>query len=217
MGSPVKESLPPGATPLTPEEQEGLIPSIQTRGELNEFEASNIDAATLWAFGRGRRSAQRDVISVTGLLALHRRMFDQTWKWAGQIRWTDKNIGVPKGQIRDQLQALCGDVQYQIEHDTYPPDELAIRFHHRLVSIHPFPNGNGRFGRSAADILVVRLGGKPFSWGGYTLDAPSSSRSAYIKALREADGGEISGLVTFARTNVAPRGRRAKVKPKSGQ
>jgi Fic-DOC domain mobile mystery protein B len=200
MGSSIEAGLPPGATPLAPEEQEGLIPSISTRGELNEFEAVNIDTATLWAFGRGRRSAQRDIVTLGGLLDLHRRMFGQTWKWAGQIRRTDKNLGVPKESIRDQLRALSGDVQFQIDHTTYPADELAIRFHHRLVSIHPFPNGNGRLGRLAADILVSRMGSEPFGWGGHSLDPAGPSRSAYIKALQDADGGDIDGLMRFARS-----------------
>jgi Fic-DOC domain mobile mystery protein B len=205
VGPPVDSRLPPGATPLAPDEQDALIPSIGTRAQLNEFEAANIDVATLWALGRGRRAAQRNITSVGGILDLHRRMFDQTWKWAGQIRRTDKNIGVPKEQIREVLQTLGGDVQYQIDHRTYPPDELAIRFHHRLVSIHPFPNGNGRLGRLAADILITRLGGEPFSWGGYSLDSMGPSRTAYIKALRAADGGDISGLERFARSTLPPR------------
>lgn len=137
-------------------------------------------------------------------------MFGQTWKWAGQVRPTDKNIGVPKEHIRDQLQALCGDVQYQIDPHTYPPDEIAIRFHHRLVSIHPFPNGNGRLGRLAADIQIGRIGGSPFNWGGYSLDAVGPSRMAYIQALHDADAGDISGLVVFARSETEARGRRAR-------
>ena len=132
-------------------------------------------------------------------------MFDQTWKWAGQIRRTDKNIGVAKEQIRDQLRALCGDVLFQIDHRSYARDELAIRFHHRLVSIHPFPNGNGRLGRLAADVLISRLGGEPFSWGGYSLDSAGPLRSAYIHALRAADAGEVSELESFARSNRTPR------------
>lgn len=203
MGSPIDGSLPPGATPLTPEEQEGLIPSIQTREELNEFEAANIDAATLWALRRGRRSAQRKITTVGGVLDLHRRMFDQTWKWAGQIRRTDKTIGVSKEHIREQLQALCGDVQYQIAERAYPLDELAIRYHHRLVSIHPFPNGNGRLGRLASDVLISRVGGEPFSWGSSSLDTAGPSRSEYIQALHDADGGNISGLLKFARSTTA--------------
>ena len=198
--------LPSHATPLTVEEQEGLVPAIQTRADLNEFEAANIDSATLWALGRGRRRAQRDVVTLDGLLDLHRRMFDQTWKWAGQLRRTNKNLGVPKEQIREDLKALCDDVIYQIAHASYPPDELAVRFHHRLVSIHPFANGNGRFGRLAADILVSRLGGKPFVWGGKSLDRAGKSRTAYIRALQDADAGEISNLLGFARSITSPAG-----------
>jgi Fic-DOC domain mobile mystery protein B len=205
VGSEVDGPLPPGATPLAPDEQDALIPSIDSRAQLNEFEAANIDAATLWALGRGRRAAQRAITSVRGILDLHRRMFDQTWKWAGQIRRTDKNIGAPKENIREQLQALVGDVLYQIDHETYPSDELAIRFHHRLVLIHPFPNGNGRLGRLAAEILISRLGREPFSWGGYSLDSAGPSRSAYINALRAADAGDISGLELFARSSRPPQ------------
>jgi Fic-DOC domain mobile mystery protein B len=133
-------------------------------------------------------------------------MFDQTWKWAGQIRRGDKNLGVPKQVVRDQLQALCGDVQYQIDHETYPPDELAVRFHHRLVSIHPFANGNGRLGRLAADILIGRIGGDPFEWGGQSLDSKGPLRSSYIKALQVADAGDVSALVRFARAKAGLRG-----------
>src|SRR5260370_12811579 len=161
MGSEIGDDLPLGATPLSDDEQEGLIPSIQTRGELNEVEASNIDAATAWALGRGRRTAQREVVTVAGLLELHRRMFDQTWKWAGRIRLSDKNIGVPKEQIREQLRALSDDIQYQLAHQTYPPDELAVRFHYRLVSIHGFPNASGRHARVVPDGLISRLGPTP--------------------------------------------------------
>ena len=200
MGSELVGDLAPGATPLTEEERDGLIPSVQTRAELNELEAANIDLATAWALGRGRAIAQRNIVSIAGLLQLHRRMFSQTWRWAGQIRLTDKNLGVSKEQIRVDLKALCDDVIYQIAHASYPPDELAVRFHHRLVSVHPFANGNGRFGRLAADILISRLGGKPFAWGGKSLDRARRSRAAYISALQHADAGEISSLLGFARS-----------------
>lgn len=199
MGPRVINGLPPGATPLSGEELGGLIPNIQTRGELNELEAANIDRATAWAIGRGRRSAQRAVTTVEGLLDLHRRMFGDTWRWAGRIRLTNKNIGAPKEQVRERLHALCGDAEYQMENKTYAPDELAVRFHHRLVSIHPFPNGNGRHGRLAADILVMRLGKELFTWGGSSLIDASPTRSEYIRGLHDADHGDISRLLGFAR------------------
>lgn len=126
-------------------------------------------------------------------------MFGETWRWAGHIRLTNKNIGAPKEQVRERLRALCGDAEYQIENRTYAPDELAIRFHHRLVSIHPFPNGNGRHGRLAADILVRRLGRQLFTWGGVGLIDTSPARTEYIQGLRDADHGDISRLLAFAR------------------
>jgi len=201
MEPPLSDHLPVGATPLSDEERDGLIPSIQTRGELNELEAGNIDIATAWVTGRGRLRAQREVTTVDGLLRLHRRMFEETWRWAGQIRLSNKNIGAPKEQIRERLRALCDDVEYQIEHETYPVDELSIRFHHRLVSIHAFANGNGRHSRLAADILVRRLGGPVFTWGGRRLENAGPTRTAYIDALRKADRADITDLLAFARSS----------------
>lgn len=128
-------------------------------------------------------------------------MFGQTWRWAGRIRLSNKNIGAPKDQIRERLKGLCDDIEYQVGHRTYPPDELAVRFHHRLVSIHPFANGNGRHARLAADILVTRLDGEPFAWGGISLEAASRVRDEYIAALPAADDDDIAPLVRFARSN----------------
>jgi Fic-DOC domain mobile mystery protein B len=192
--------LPPGATPLDPDEAAELIPRIATSGELDEFEAANIETAVRWALGRGGRAAARGITTPDGLLDLHRRMFDRTWKWAGRIRNTNKSIGVPKEYIRPELKNLCDDVNYQIEHDTYPADMLAVRFHHRLVSIHVFPNGNGRHSRLAADLLVGRLGQPPFSWGGIPLRNSTPNRGEYIASLRDADGGSIERLLAFARS-----------------
>src|SRR5579864_1983912 len=129
-------------TPLSPEELADLIPSLATKEELNEWERENILRAREWAISD--RTSPTDMASDEYVRKLHLRMFDQTWKWAGQYRRTEKNIGIAVYQIREQLAALLGDVRYWIEHRTYPPDEIAVRFHYRLVAIHPFPNGNGR-------------------------------------------------------------------------
>jgi Fic-DOC domain mobile mystery protein B len=190
--------LPPGASPLDADEASQLIPRIATREELNEYEAANIQIAVRWASGRGRRTSVRDIATMDSLLALHRRMFNRTWRWAGQIRDTNKNIGASKELIRPRLRDLCDDVRFQVENGTYPPDELAVRFHHRLVSIHPFPNGNGRHSRLAADMLVERLGRPPFGWGRWSLTAPGPVRAEYLAALREADRGSMARLVAFA-------------------
>jgi Fic-DOC domain mobile mystery protein B len=127
-------------------------------------------------------------------------MFDQTWKWAGQYRRTEKNIGIPAYQTREQLGVLLGDVRYWIEHGTYSPDEIAVRFHHRLVVIHPFPNGNGRHARLIADVLAIKMGRPAFTWGATDLVRPGEARAQYLEAIRAADKGEMQTLIAFARS-----------------
>lgn len=185
-------------TPLSPEELADLIPSLATKEELNEWERENILRAREWAV-RDRTSAA-DVPTDSYVWKLHKRMFDQTWKWAGEYRRTEKNIGIPVYQIREQLAALLGDVRYWIEHSTFPPDEIAVRFHHRLVVIHPFPNGNGRHARLIADILAMKLSRPTFTWGAADLVKPSEARAQYLNAIRAADQGDIQPLIEFARS-----------------
>jgi Fic-DOC domain mobile mystery protein B len=121
------------------------------------------------------------------------------WDWAGQYRLTERNIGIDPHRIPNEMAMLFDDVRYWVAHETYPPDEIAIRLHHRLVAIHPFPNGNGRHARLMADLLIERLGGKPFTWGGGGLHDMGELRASYIKALRAADNHEIEPLLEFAR------------------
>lgn len=185
-------------TPLSPEELADLIPSLATKEELNEWERENILRAREWAV-RDRTSAA-DVPTDSYVWKLHKRMFDQTWKWAGEYRRTEKNIGIPVYQIREQLAALLGDVRYWIEHSTFPPDEIAVRFHHRLVVIHPFPNGNGRHARLIADILAMKLSRPTFTWGAADLVKPGEARASYLNAIRAADRGDIQPLIEFARS-----------------
>jgi len=184
------------STPLTPEEREALTPSyITQRRELNEAEQIGIADADRWAFSR-----RRDVLSEVFLRRLHRRMFGGVWKRAGSFRTTPRNIGVDAWQIAPQLRQLLDDVRYWTQHQTYGRDEIAVRFHHRLVWIHPFPNGNGRLSRLAADLLAVRLGRKRFTWGSGNLVAIADLRKQYVEALRAADGHVIEPLVAFARS-----------------
>ena len=184
------------ATPLTPEEREGLIPTyITLRRELNEAEQIGIADADRWAFSR-----KRDVLDEAFLRSLHKRMFGKVWRWAGQYRTTARNIGVDAYRIGVELQQLLGDVRYWIENATYSPDEILARFHHRLVFIHPFPNGNGRHARLAADLLAVQLGQPRFTWGRVNLTVPQETRRAYVAALRAADAHDIAPLLAFARS-----------------
>ena len=191
-----------GNTPLSPEEQADLIPNLATKEELNEFERANILVAYDWALAP-RNLRRQDPLTEPYLRDLHRRMFDQTWKWAGLYRTTEKNIGVPHHQIRDALGALLGDARYWLEHQTFPPDETAIRFHHRLVSIHPFANGNGRHARMIADVVAVKYGRAEFTWGASKdLTAQGDARSRYLAALRALDENEndVKPLLDFARS-----------------
>ena len=184
------------ATPLTDEERAGLIPPYVTlRSELNELEQVNVLTADVWAF----TSSRRNVLDEDFIQGVHRRMFGQVWRWAGTYRTTERNIGVDPWHIRPAMRQLIDDARYWVEHDTYQRDELAVRFHHRLVSIHPFPNGNGRISRLIADLIVVTLGGERFTWGQATL-LTGETRAHYIAALRAADNHEFTPLVEFARS-----------------
>lgn len=193
----LKLEYPPGATPLDPEEAEGLIPKhIVTQGQLNEWELHNILDGERWAFGR----AHRDLLSSEFVRRLHKRMFGETWRWAGTYRNTGKNIGVDSAQIAPMLNDLCADAVAQLAHHSYPLDELAARFHHRLVWIHPFPNGNGRFSRTMADLLLVANGATRFTWGAGDLISESETRQRYLDALRAADAKHYGPLFSFVRS-----------------
>jgi Fic-DOC domain mobile mystery protein B len=185
-----------GQTPLTPEELERLIPSyITLRGELNEAEQINIVDAQSWGYKRNR-----EVTSIEFLNDLHKRMFGRVWKWAGRYRKTGKNIAVDVYKIQIALKDLVDDAAYWIENSTFEPDEIAARFHHRLVFIHPYPNGNGRHARMAADLLLRSMGQTVFTWGSENLTDPGRTRSAYIAALRAADGHDYAALFKFVRS-----------------
>lgn len=191
---------PEDATPLEPEEREGLLQSwITHRGDLNEAEQDNILAGAAWARGRRGRKPQ-DILGIDFAMTLHKRMFGDVWKWAGTCRMTARNIGVDAYRIQTDMAALFGDVHYWVQHEAYPPDEIAVRLHHRLVAIHPFPNGNGRHARLMADLLIERLGGEPFSWGGGGLADTGALRTLYVEALRAADDHDIGPLLAFARS-----------------
>jgi Fic-DOC domain mobile mystery protein B len=183
-------------TPISAEERDGLIPShIAYRRELNALEQENILRAALWANER-----RRDPVSETFAKGLHRRMYDEVWTWAGEYRTSDKNIGCSHWQVQTELNRVLNDVRYWINNKTFSPDEIAVRFAHGIVLVHPFPNGNGRWSRLMADILIVRLGGASFTWGRGDLRDPGTVRQAYIAALKLADNHDFAPLLAFARS-----------------
>lgn len=195
----MKIKNPPGSTPLEDEDLQGLIPNLTTQGELNEFEAQNISDAIVWA--KRSRTLKRDLLSVSGFKLLHQKMFNQTWKWAGEFRKRETNIGAPPERIQNDLAVLLGDVQYWLKNETFPLDEIAVRLKHRLVAIHPFANGNGRHSRLVADLLMEFNQKSAFTWGRQNLVTESPHRENYLKALRIADReSEYGPLLKFAKS-----------------
>lgn len=193
----MKFEYPNGATPLDPDEASGLLPAhITTHAQLNEWEHANILEAEKWAFAR----RHTHFLAMPFCTKLHEKMFDQTWEWAGTFRRSNKNIGVFWEQVSTQLKLLLDDVQFQLENRSYDVDEIAARFHHRLVAIHPFPNGNGRHARLMADVLLFNRGTKRFSWGQARPFSSTVTRNAYIDSLKKADRGDYASLLRFVRS-----------------
>jgi len=187
---------PDAATPLTPEEKRGLIPAyIAFRSELNRAEQENIARGQDWALSR-----RRDVLTQKFMKDLHGRMLGEVWRWAGQFRTSERNLGVACYEIPMAVRGLLDDAKVWIENQSYPPDEIAVRFHHRLVQIHPFPNGNGRHSRLMADLLVMQLGRERFTWGSTNLQNAGDLRTRYLSALKAADDHDIAPLLAFARS-----------------
>jgi Fic-DOC domain mobile mystery protein B len=173
-----------------------LLTHITNRSELDRWEQENIAEAEAAVFKR----KQKDVLPETYIKRLHKKMFGNVWRWPGNFRSTGKNIGVPARQIVIELRNLCADCAVWIKHGTFSPDEIGVRFHHRLTAIHPFPNGNGRHARLMTDIVLVHLlNQRPFTWGSENLVNVGDCRLQYISALRAADCHDYEPLLGFVR------------------
>lgn len=188
-----------GQTPLEEEEKEGLkIKTITSQGELDEFEQLNIEKAIEWTIHSNLKPEK--ILTEKFVKDLHKRMYGDVWKWAGEFRRTEKNIGIPWIQIAVELKNLLDDTKYWIENKTYSPEEIAIRFKHRIVSIHCFPNGNGRHSRIMADIIMESIFKKEnFTWHQSNMVRADETRKKYINSLMEADNGNIIPLIEFAK------------------
>ena len=181
------------STPLTEEEKQQLKAKwITTRAELNELETKGIATAEIWLLKN-----KKDILNETFIKNLHKKMFGNIWKWAGSFRTSERNIGVAPYEIQPKLRILLDDVKFWIDNRTFSPKEIAIRFHHRLVQIHPFPNGNGRISRLMADLLMKQFGLSALDWGSGSLTEISELRRKYISALQDADNGDYSLLLNF--------------------
>ena len=185
------ETLPEGATLIDPDEAADLIPRhVRTRAQLNRWEQENIVAAERWTI-RTRFSALDDWT----IRELHRRMFDRTWGWAGAYRQSDKNIGVDWRTIAVEVRNLVDDGSWWLRERVYDIDEAALRLHHRLVYIHPFPDGNGRHARLWCDLLLRQHDRSPIAWQSERLGTVSEARRAYIGSLQAADAGDLQPLL----------------------
>ena len=202
-------------TPLTPEEERDLIPSISFRSQLNELERLNILSARLWAMKIAAKTAARtpsrapatdiatDIATDFFARELHRRMFCNVWRWAGKYRATPRNLGWEALRIAEGMRSLMDDFKTWVELKTYPGHEAVVRLHHRMVAIHPWPNGNGRHSRLMADVSLAAFfpEEKPHSWGGNAdLVRADKIRENYIAAVRQADEGDIKPLLDFAKS-----------------
>jgi Fic-DOC domain mobile mystery protein B len=189
-----------GQTELDEDEKDGLlIKSITIREELNEFEQQNIEKAIQWTFGRKLKKEQ--LLSEKFIKELHKKMYGDVWKWAGEFRKSEKNIGVKSYLIATELRILLDDCLFWIDNNVYQQEEIAVRFKHRLVSIHCFANGNGRHSRLIADLIMEKLFvGSFFSWGGNNLVNQTDSRLNYIMAIKLADANKIESLIEFAKS-----------------
>lgn len=193
----MNQDNPPGATPIDPDEMDGLkLKHITTRGDLDQVEQANIQSGLVWQ----SRSREKDILSERYIRRLHKEMFGEVWDWAGSFRASEKNIGVAPFLIRERLEELLGDMKYWIAEGTHAPQRAAMRFHHRLVEIHPFANGNGRHARIMADIILEKcFGEEPIEWNaGHDLQASGDRRTEYIAALKEADQEDYGALFAFA-------------------
>ena len=190
---------PEGATPLEQEELERLIPAhITTMRQLNEAEQLNVATARLWALSRNRS----DVLTMSFARSLHKHMFNDVWRWAGEFRNRGVNIGgVEAYEIPIRLSQLFDDTRHWIDERVFEPDEIGSRFHHGLTIIHAFPNGNGRHARLLTDVLMKNLGEKPFTWGGGAdLVNAGEVRGHYLTALRKADNHDFGAMLEFVRS-----------------
>ena len=187
-----------GQTPINEDEKKDLlIKSITTQSELDEFEQLNIEKAIEWVISK--KFNPDDILTEQFIKKLHKKMYSDVWKWAGKFRMSEKNIGVNWVKVGIELKYLLDDTKYWIVNKTYPADEVAILFKHRLVSIHCFPNGNGRHSRLMADIIIESIFNKEiFTWHNSNMIKPNETRKKYIAAIREADNGNIKHLLEFA-------------------
>lgn len=185
--------FPEGATPLH-DESDLLIPWVRTMSDLNRVEAENILRAQE-SYLRVTSSTGWQWFHYGGFQEIHRAMFGKVWAWAGRQRKEQTSIGVKTWLIGTKIAQLCEEV---LSWGNSPVElsfvEKSARIHHRLVFIHPFENGNGRFSRLIADRCLLIWGCSYPKWPS-SISCNGSIRKKYISGLQEADRGNYDSLV----------------------
>jgi len=199
----MKFEYPEGATPIDADAANDLLqPQITTQAQLNEAEKANILKGQLWT----RSGRHTEVLDEQFIKNVHKRMFGDVWKWAGKFKRTDHQNErfARREEVGVRLKQLLENTKYRLEHASPTNqnewDQFGAEFHHQLVLVHAFANGNGRHAREITDLLLIQQGQKPFTWGSESLTGPSETRQLYIGSLQAADEGDYSKLVEFSRS-----------------
>ncbi len=184
----------PGETPL--DDISGLklkhIRTVSGRADV-EFENMALAIDKYLTRAPSRRTAP---FSLRWMLRVHREMFGNVWTWAGKRRTTDGlTLGVPAIRVEIALEELSRDLSLWRDAPIGRQEEAAI-LHHRAVSIHPFLDCNGRWARMLSRIWQLQHTGDYTRWPETELfQGQSSLRPAYIRALQEADAGDMTALI----------------------
>jgi Fic-DOC domain mobile mystery protein B len=184
-----------GSTPLDHDQIKGIrFAHLTTMGELDELEDENIQRGLEWL----NHQKTKDYLSIEFLCKLHEKLFGEVWKWAGKFRTVEVNISKYRHHdVRPQLHNFFEDIKLWISGGKMSWDEISAEMHHRLVTIHPFPNGNGRTTRIFTEYVQKRNQQQVTSWGSTRKIDQKKRRDDYIKALRLADIGDFRALIDF--------------------
>ena len=185
-----------GKTPLT--DFGGLLVDVHTRDELNALEFLNVNKAHEKYLLR-RPSEKKAPFTYVWFLKVHCEMYGDVWAWAGAIRKSNKNIGIDKSQVRETLKSLEKDYHVWVG-SKMDPNEVAARLHHRLVLIHPFENGNGRWARLITNIYLRQKDLPLILWPEKEFLEQGNVRKQYLDALRKADEHDLKPLIDLQKT-----------------
>jgi len=163
-------------------------------GELDELEDLNIQKGLEWL----NRQKDPNYLSTEFICKLHEKLFGDVWKWAGKYRTAEVNISKYRYyDVAPQLKNLFEDAKLWIQHGKMSWEEISEEMHKRLVTIHPFTNGNGQTTRIYVEYVQKRNNQGIPRWMASMSHSPAKRRDKYIQALRSADKGDFGPLIEF--------------------